>query len=119
MAKLIKKDEEVNILWTDDPEVEKKQALKNKKMKIEVIPSDYTLSIRPEKKARGGKTVTVIYDFPAGGDDYFKKLTKKLKRECGTGGTYKGDSIEVQGDHILKLKDYLLTLGFKVKITGG
>ena len=99
--------------------MEKRQKEKNKKTKIEVTPSEHTLSIRPEKKGRGGKVVTVIYDFPVGGEDYFKKLTKKLKRECGTGGTFKGDSIEVQGDQREKIQKYLITLGFKVKFTGG
>jgi translation initiation factor 1 len=118
MSKLIQK-EEANILWTDDPAEKERQKNKNKKVKIDVIPSEHTLSIRPEKKGRGGKTVSVIYDFPAGSDDYFKKLTKKIKRECGSGGTYKGDSIEVQGDHREKLKTFLEKLGFKVKFTGG
>lgn len=115
MAKIIKKDEP-DIVWTDDPNYKKKS--KSAK-KIEVVPSEHTLSIRPEKKGRGGKTVSVIYDFPVGSEDYFKKLTKKLKRVCGSGGTYKGDSIEVQGDHRDKLKEYLEELGFKIKFTGG
>ena len=115
MVKLVKK-EEPNIVWTDDPNY-KKPSKTNKN--IEVDPSSTVLSIRPEKKGRGGKTVSVIYDFPEGTEDYFKKLVKKLKRECGSGGTFKGDSIEVQGDHIQKLIKYLESLGFKVKVTGG
>lgn len=116
MAKLIKNNEEPNIVWTDDP------SLKNKKKAKEVFlmePSEHTLCIRPEKKGRGGKTVTVLYEFPAGSEDYFKKLVKKIKRECGSGGTFKGDSIEVQGDHREKLKAFLEVMGFKVKFTGG
>lgn len=114
MAKIIKK-EETNIVWTDDPNYKKPS---NKKAQIEIIPSDYELHIRLEKKGRGGKTVTVMYNFPLGADDYFKKLTKKIKRECGSGGTFKVDSIEVQGDHKEVLKNYLISLGFKVKFTG-
>jgi translation initiation factor 1 len=108
--------EEVNIVWSDDPNFSKK---KKEKEKIEIDPSLYILSIRPEKKGRGGKIVSVIYEFPDGGEDYFKKLTKKLKKECGCGGTYKGDSIEIQGDHRDKIKLFLEKLGFKVKFTGG
>ena len=116
MAKLISKKEEANIVWSDDPNYKKPS---KKAKQIEIIPSEYTLCIRPEKKGRGGKTVSVIYDFPREGEDYFKKLTKKLKRECGTGGTFKGDSIEVQGDHRQKIKQFLESLGFTVKFTGG
>ncbi len=112
----IYKNEEPNIVWSDDPNLKKKT---KEKSKIEPIPQETLLSVRPEKKGRGGKTVTVIYDFPDGTEVYFKKLTKKLKRECGSGGTFKGDSIEVQGDHIQKIKSFLVDLKFKVKITGG
>ena len=115
MIKIPGKDEP-NIVWSDDPNFSKK---KKAKINIELIPKEHTLSIRPEKKGRGGKTVSVIYDFPENAEDYFKKLTKKLKRECGTGGTYKVDSIEVQGDHREKIKTFLESLGFKVKFTGG
>jgi len=114
MAKIIKK-EEASIVWTDDPNYIKPS--KNKKQ-IQIDPIDYELHIRLEKNGRGGKTVTVLYHFPEGGEDYFKKLTKKIKRECGSGGTYKGESIEVQGDHKETLKKYLLSLGFRVKFTG-
>jgi translation initiation factor 1 len=118
MAKMILR-EEANLLWTDDPAEKEKQKNKNKKQQIDVVPTEHELSIRPEKKGRGGKVVSVIYDFPVGSEDYFKKLTKKLKRECGSGGTYKVDSIEVQGDHREKIKVFLESLGFKVKFTGG
>jgi translation initiation factor 1 len=116
MAKLIKNKEEPNIVWTDDPKLKNK---KKEKVVFDMIPAEHLLSIRPEKKGRGGKTVTVLYEFPIGSDEYFKKLVKKIKRECGSGGTFKGDSIEVQGDHREKLKNFLEGLGFKVKFTGG
>ena len=111
----IKKDNEPNIVWSSDPNFKKKS---KEKEYPPINPKEMTLSIRPEKKGRGGKTVCVIYDFPVG-HDYFKKLTKKLKRVCGSGGTFKGDSIEVQGDHRETLKTYLEELGFCVKFTGG
>ncbi len=116
MVKIKLNDDEPNIVWSDDPNLKNK---KKDKKQIEVNPNEHTLSIRPEKKGRGGKTVSVIYDFPPHSEDYFKKLTKKLKRECGTGGTFKVDSIEVQGDHREKIKDFLEGLGFKIKFTGG
>lgn len=115
MAKIIKK-EEANIVWTDDPNFVKKS---NKVASIEMIPSEHLLSIRLEKKGRGGKTVTVLHDLPMGSEDYFKKLVKKIKRSCGSGGTFKGESIEVQGEHKDSLSKFLNDLGFKTKFTGG
>ena len=111
----IGKEEEPNIVYSSDPNFKKSP---KKTAQIEIIPDEMVLSIRPEKKGRGGKVVSVIYDFPSG-HDYFKKLTKKLKRVCGSGGTFKGDSIEVQGDHRDTLRKHLEELGFKVKFTGG
>ena len=113
MAKMIKK-ETVNYLWCDDPEL---TSTKNDPPQ-DLDWNQIELHMRAEKKGRGGKPVMVIYNFPKNHPD-FKKLTKKLKRECGSGGTFKGESIEIQGDHRDKINTYLLGLGFKVKMTGG
>jgi len=48
-----------------------------------------------------------------------KSLAKKLKQECGTGGTIKNGVIEIQGEHRQKIADVLQKLGYKVKIAGG
>jgi translation initiation factor 1 len=115
MAKLIKK-EEPNILWTDDPEQQKK---KNKKpSQTPVVPAEYTLKIRLEKNKRGGKSVSVIFELPQN-PDFCKKLCKELKSKCGTGGSVKTDTIEIQGDHRPKLKELLEKKGFQVKLAGG
>ena len=111
------------IVWSDDPN------FKNRCPKCEkhpcacaksgdMVPSNYTLKVRLEKNARGGKTVTVVFELPKN-DDYFKNLEKKLKGLCGTGGTFKDNRIEIQGDHREKIKTHLEKLGFKVKLAGG
>jgi translation initiation factor 1 len=46
------------------------------------------------------------------------KLTKQLKNQCGTGGTCKGQAIEIQGDCSQKILQILLGLGYKAKISG-
>ena len=115
MAK-IKNLEKVKILWSDDPNValneEEKQAIES------VNPTEITLKIGLEKNKRGGKTVSIVFNFPHN-PDYFEKLAKELKKKCGTGGSFKDDTIEIQGDHRLKLKDILEQKGFKVKLAGG
>ncbi len=83
-----------------------------------VIPNETTLKIRLEKNGRGGKVVTVVFELPHN-PDYFKELTKKLKATCGSGGTFKDDTIEIQGDHKAKLKQALEKLGFKAVLAGG
>jgi translation initiation factor 1 len=39
-------------------------------------------------------------------------LAKNLKQKLACGGTYKEGRIELQGDHIGKIKDLLVKLGF-------
>jgi translation initiation factor 1 len=83
-----------------------------------MVASQHTLKIRLEKNGRGGKTVTVVFELPSF-EVYFKDLEKKLKALCGTGGSFKNNMIEIQGDHREKIKAFLEKLGFKVKLAGG
>lgn len=83
-----------------------------------IKPTEVTIKIRLEKKGRGGKAVSVLFNFPHN-PKYFTDLTKKLKANCGTGGTFKDDTIEIQGDQREKIKNYLEKLGFQVKLAGG
>ena len=71
--------------------------------------------IRSGKK---GKLVTVIKGLELEPVEA-KKLLKNLKIACGTGGTCKGDLLELQGDQISKAQDYLLKEGFRPKQSGG
>ncbi len=74
--------------------------------------------VRLESKGRGGKKVSVISGLPLT-DSAFDDLTTKLKRSCGTGGTFKDGEIEIQGDHRDKLMTELQKLGYKPKKSGG
>jgi len=79
-------------------------------------PKGIVAKLRIEKAGRAGKAVSVIFDMPRD-PDYLKDLTKKLKGQLGTGGTYKEDSntIEIQGEHRPRLRELLAKLGFQVK----
>lgn len=58
-------------------------------------PERQRLKLRLEQ--RRGKTVTVIFGLALAEADA-KELAVKLKQACGTGGTFKGGEIELQGD---------------------
>ncbi len=83
-----------------------------------VPPAEQLISIRREKKGRGGKDVTVIYDLQLNEAD-LKALGKQLKKKCGTGGTIKDGTIEIQGDQREKIAAELQKMGYKTKFTGG
>ena len=78
------------------------------------VPSRVVAKLRMEKKGRGGKTVTVVYDLPHN-DAFLKDLSQKLKRTCGTGGAVVDNSIELQGELRDRVRGILQQLGFTVK----
>ena len=67
---------------------------------------------------RKGKPITII-DGYTGADSDFKALTSKLKKEFSVGGSYKKDSIIIQGDYRDQIMVSLKEMGFKVKRVGG
>jgi translation initiation factor 1 len=81
-------------------------------------PQQQTVYLHRESGGRGGKVVSVAKNLVLSDDD-LKALAKKLKQECGTGGTVKDGMIEIQGEHRQKMADVLQKLGYKVKIAGG
>lgn len=78
------------------------------------MPGRIVAKLRLEKKGRGGKTVTVVYDLPKN-DEFLRDLGQRLKRACGTGGTAAGDAIELQGDMRDRARTFLQGLGYAVK----
>ena len=74
------------------------------------------LHVQLEKKGRKGKGVTVIRGFHHNEND-LKDFARSLKTLCGSGGTVKDDTIEIQGDHRQKAAAFFRDRGFRV--TGG
>lgn len=77
-----------------------------------------TARIMRDRKRRAGKTVTVVSGLrhdPA----TLEALLKKLKQQCGAGGTVKDGEIEIQGDHRERVAAALAGMGYKTKLVGG
>jgi translation initiation factor 1 len=85
-----------------------------RKSASEPLPARIVAKLRMEKKGRGGKTVTVVYDLPQN-DVFLKELSAKLKRACGTGGTVAEGSVELQGDVRERVREVLIGFGYAVK----
>ena len=89
------------------------------KSKSQLIPTtDGIVRITRQTKGRKGKGVSIITGLPLP-ETELKQLATKLKTKCGTGGTCKNGTIEIQGDNREKIKSELEALGYKVKLAGG
>ena len=73
--------------------------------------------IRLDRRA-SGRVVTVITGLPGPARD-IEQLGRELRAGCGTGGTTRGDTIELQGDHRDKVEAALARRGVRSKRSGG
>lgn len=81
-------------------------------------PQQQTIYLHRETSGRNGTPVSLVKNLVLSKED-LKALAKKLKQQCGTGGTIKDSVIEIQGEHRQKISEILIKLGYKVKIAGG
>ncbi|PLS68996.1 MAG: stress response translation initiation inhibitor YciH [Cyanobacteria bacterium M5B4] len=68
--------------------------------------------VQISRKGRGGKTVTVVSGVE-GTEELRKELLKKLKTLCGSGGTLREDTIEIQGEQVEKIVTALVQWGYR------
>lgn len=84
--------------------------------KDDIWLQDEPLLCKYEK--RNGKPQTIIEGY-TGTDSDFKKLAKEIKTTLGVGGSFKDETIIIQGDYRDKIMQILKEKGFKVKRVGG
>ena len=75
-----------------------------------IAKEEQRIRIRKDRK-RYGKLMTIIEGIESNNID-LKDLTKKLKNKFACGGTFKEGMIELQGDHVKRVKEELIKLGF-------
>lgn len=69
--------------------------------------------IKLRMERRRGKPTTILYEMQ--GVPQPNELARKLKQMLSVGGTSKGDTIELQGEHRDRLRVYLKEQGYGVK----
>lgn len=111
------KKKEARTVWSSDQGDQRKKEQHSSNIKS-LPPQQQTAYLHRESGGRGGKIVSVVKKLVLSDED-MKSLAKKLKQECGTGGTVKGGMIEIQGEHRKKMAEVLQKLGYKIKISGG
>ena len=106
------KDQLINLFPDHIPLPEEEQITEDKELWIQ----DEPMICKFEK--RKGKPTTIIEGY-TGSDEDFKILAKELKTKLSVGGSFKEDSIIIQGDYRDKIMTILKEKGFKVKRVGG
>jgi translation initiation factor 1 len=79
---------------------------------------DGVVRISRQTKGRKGSGVCLITGVNLG-EAELRKLAKKLKKKCGSGGTVKNGIIEIQGNHREVLVEILKKFGIEAKLSGG
>jgi translation initiation factor 1 len=83
--------------------------------------NDFWLQTEPllcKYEKRKGKPITIIDGFNGSSED-FKSLAKEIKTWLSVGGSFKDNTIIIQGDYRDKIMKLLQEKGFKVKRVGG
>jgi translation initiation factor 1 len=75
------------------------------------------IRIRLDRRA-SGRVVTLVSGVP-GAPAEVAALARDLRAACGSGGTVREDTIELQGDHRDKIEAALAARGLRSKRAGG
>lgn len=81
-------------------------------------PQQQDLRVQTTRQGRKGKSVTVISGFQHQ-PETLARLAKQLKTQCGSGGTVRDNTIEIQGEHASRLISLLVEKGYRAKVSGG
>lgn len=109
-----------DIVWSSEKGDLRKEAKEAKKMQANsspVEPSQVELTLRRLTSGKG-RTIIEIKGLPAN-KSWNKKLAKGLKSKLATGGAYKSDFIEIHGEKLEQVKQYLADEGLNFKQIGG
>jgi translation initiation factor 1 len=109
--------DESRIVWSSE-QGDLRKKTENSVSIISLSPERQIVYLHRQTSGRGGKAVTLVKNLALSMDD-LKALAKKLKQECGTGGTIKDGVVEIQGEQRRRIACVLQKLGYKVKVAGG
>jgi translation initiation factor 1 len=109
-------EEKSTLVYSTDKAIPRKKPCE-KVLQASARPVQQGVTVRLERKGRGGKSVTIIEGLriPRHEQDI---LLKELKTILGTGGTVKKATLEIQGDHRDAITKIIEKRGHKPKRSG-
>lgn len=82
------------------------------------LPAPGPTKMRLETKGRGGRAVTVLWNFPFD-EAAVKALMKEIQQRVASGATFKEERLEFQGDVRPKVQELFQEKGLKLVLAGG
>lgn len=102
----------LGVVYSTNPDFKYEEASQSEESTL--APSAQRLTVRIDRKGRGGKQVTLVQGF-VGTQEDLSELARTLKTKCGVGGTAKDGEIAIQGDFRDKVTELLSGMGYKAK----
>lgn len=112
------KERDSRLVYSTEHAVPRKEKRADRNPAPAAAPTKRRTIVRLDRKARGGKSVTVIEGLQLSVEDS-EKLLKELKAKLGAGGTVKNGALEIQGDHCDAVMGELFGKGYLPKRSGG
>jgi len=118
MVPLTMAEKNTKLVYSTDTAVPRKGKPDVKEFPAALQPAQQKVTVRLDRKGRGGKSVTVIEGLQLT-EKQQEMLLKRLKSGLGTGGTVRDSALEIQGDHRDALISTLEKMGYRPKRSGG
>lgn len=112
------KERDSKLVYSTEWAVPRKEKQADRKAAAPAAPGKSKMTVRLDRKGRGGKSVTLIEGLPLPDEDT-EKLLKQLKTKLGAGGSVKNHALEIQGDHCDAVMAELSRIGYNPKRSGG
>ncbi len=95
-----------------------RQAASRCQCRRQAVSAQGMVRVGRQTRGRRGKGVTVITGLPLA-PEALRDLARRLKQACGSGGTVRDGTIEIQGEHRDALVEALNRLGWQARRSGG
>ena len=110
-------DNNTKLVYSTEQSVPRKERKTKKEICTDLPPAQQKVIVRLDRKARRGKSVTIVEGVLLPQKD-MKSFLKQLKAKLGTGGAIKESSFEIQGEHCDKIIVLLEKMGYRPKRSG-
>ena len=111
-------DDKTKLVYSTDKAVTRKGKPAEDIIESGIGPAGQKAIVRLDRKARNGKSVTVVEGLRMPQKER-EALLRQLKVKLGTGGTVQETSLEIQGDHRDALMAAMEKMGYRPKRSGG